>query len=1839
MAMTWKEVEKHPDYLNADSDTREAMRNGYFEDVVAPQIETNSLQAARAEFDVDTKPSAVSRGIDAVKGGIDFATEVYDDAQKREDARVKQESYSRSNVARPVSDTASFRTPLENKINQESLAATKKYESGPIEAISEVVRQGYAGATIDAPAAVNKAGQAFSPEDSAAEDFFKQGAAYWESNKAEFEPSTRNKGDFTKFTAAGARAIPLSGTAMATAGISMLSGSVAAPVVAASGIAALFGGSAYTDTLEAGLARGIPKEEAKKAAWLTGVIEGVGETLGDYVGGKFLVGLGKSFAQKLSTQGAVAAVTSPRWAAKFGKDFMGNMAVQAGTEAGQGFGQTAVENRYGISDESPIHVAKEGALTAVAMSGLMAPGAVVGHKRQADIRKFAGDLLEDANAPIEERAKAAEFVRKEMEPHIGADAAKQWHESMVATLGLDKLNGVNPANVPAGAARAEDVLGTPESPDPYPNAKPGSLSSAANIAAKNGIAPIIQPEVSNAQVQPGAANKQPNIGTAGSNTNILQSPTGNSGENAGVGNGLNTVAGGLAAQGAGQQADAAAIDGSISTTQQANTVGISGHSSEVVLPDNTTIPAQWQIVDADQVSATLKEGVNQPRDRSRAASNVQVQGIANNPNYTLLRDSPVMDFGSPTISHDGAIVGGNGRFEGVSRAYDQGSATEYRAKLMADAASKGIDPASIEGMKKPVLVRRITQPFDTRALAVASNSGGSLQYSALEQAKIDGDRMQGIGDIEVNEVGDIVLTGDNMVNVRRALHGYTAAELGSLTDKDGKLSQEGMRRFKSALLYKAYGNSTVLSRMVESADPDLKSVMGALVRAAGSVVGVRADMESGSKPASADIVADLLSAVEQLAKIKAEGISLEQHIAQQSVFGREYSEASTALLRFMHDNIRSQKRMATFISSYYDGLAQEDHLSGSMFETAPATIKDRVSHAIQNASANDEAQGSSDKAAGQAGKQPETAQGYDKGDAESAQSPGVESEASTKADEDFTSALNDLGAIMRDVVKVQRITPEETQKLLPVLVRLFDAAFRKGYYDTKAAIKYVRGQLATHEATRKFAQFIPGAMMNEAVKTAADNMPAGFFDNQGMFAQSAQKAESKPAELALSSYSNADILKRESAAKNADEAAAKEAPAKAVTSDQVDMFSPQDSLFNSNRDGTQAAPVVVENHADLKQAEKQVDTKPTDAQKEAGNYTKGHIQWNGLGIAIENAAGSERSGTDTDGKKWSVPMPATYGYIKRTKGADGDHVDVYIGKEHQSDSVYVIDQKDANTGKFDEHKVMLGFANLGDAAKTYKAGFSDGKGAQRMGAIASMSLDQFKTWLDEGDTTKPAAKYTPPASEKQGGSLADALKQYEDTGEIVTVLDMANEVQRLVDEDIAPESLQAAVDTYRDELADSDKLKGRGDMDSADEALISAIRAAIAPVKKQAGEKLENATAPEHVESGDAGVTVQELKQIAKSFRDHINSGADGDVTHIFDAPAKSEIVRLQDKARVHVSGKGWMTPAEAKTEIAKWKDNAFNQYDNDKSRSQNNQRVVLSLFDKSGKWSEPWEEAGYQVYRFDIQSDPDMGDVNNFSTEFFNDWFGDFEGMDIYAVLAACPCTDFAVSGARHFAAKDEDGRTVSSVKLVNKTLATIEYFKPAVWALENPVGRIEGLTGLPPWRLSFDPNHLGDTYTKKTLIWGRFNGDLPIAPVEPTEGSKMHSQYGGKSMATKNARSVTPEGFAYGFFQANNAIDNPVLAIAGKYDRLDRNLIEQAVKAGVTEAEINDAVEDFYYQELDDAAANEAVRELTGDKAQAQFEPTEEISNVAVAQADKALIAINRRIEKLEALIKCLS
>lgn len=201
--------------------------------------------------------------------------------------------------------------------------------------------------------------------------------------------------------------------------------------------------------------------------------------------------------------------------------------------------------------------------------------------------------------------------------------------------------------------------------------------------------------------------------------------------------------------------------------------------------------------------------------------------------------------------------------------------------------------------------------------------------------------------------------------------------------------------------------------------------------------------------------------------------------------------------------------------------------------------------------------------------------------------------------------------------------------------------------------------------------------------------------------------------------------------------------------------------------------------------------------------------------------------------------------------------------------------------------------------------------------------------------------------------------------------------------------------------------------------------------------------------------------------------------------------------------------------------------------------KTLLSLFDYSGNWSAPFAKNGWNVVYWDIKHDPDyvqtFRDIHEANAEFiYENIFDNYGTVD--GILAAVPCTDFAVSGARWFKKKDQRGDTAKSVEIVWQTLRIIDLCMPDFWCIENPISRIHTLVpevGTP--KMYFNPCDFGEPYTKKTALYGEFNTDLVKTPVEPTEGSKMHRLYGGKSERTKELRSVTPPGFAKAFYEAN--------------------------------------------------------------------------------------------------------
>jgi hypothetical protein len=203
--------------------------------------------------------------------------------------------------------------------------------------------------------------------------------------------------------------------------------------------------------------------------------------------------------------------------------------------------------------------------------------------------------------------------------------------------------------------------------------------------------------------------------------------------------------------------------------------------------------------------------------------------------------------------------------------------------------------------------------------------------------------------------------------------------------------------------------------------------------------------------------------------------------------------------------------------------------------------------------------------------------------------------------------------------------------------------------------------------------------------------------------------------------------------------------------------------------------------------------------------------------------------------------------------------------------------------------------------------------------------------------------------------------------------------------------------------------------------------------------------------------------------------------------------------------------------------------------------KTILSLFDHTHNWGRPFEKK-YNVHYHDIKDGLDI--LENFpGPGFWSDIFG-----EVHGILASPPCTCFCGSGAWDWPLKDEGKKrmkepcdccesfTEHSILLVSAVLWLVELWNPKFWVIENPVGRLSKLMpelGEP--RLRFQPHEYGDPYSKKTCLWGKFN--IPVKqPVLNLFGSITRDSMGSACEDKHGKRSITPNGFAYAFYQANN-------------------------------------------------------------------------------------------------------
>ena len=213
--------------------------------------------------------------------------------------------------------------------------------------------------------------------------------------------------------------------------------------------------------------------------------------------------------------------------------------------------------------------------------------------------------------------------------------------------------------------------------------------------------------------------------------------------------------------------------------------------------------------------------------------------------------------------------------------------------------------------------------------------------------------------------------------------------------------------------------------------------------------------------------------------------------------------------------------------------------------------------------------------------------------------------------------------------------------------------------------------------------------------------------------------------------------------------------------------------------------------------------------------------------------------------------------------------------------------------------------------------------------------------------------------------------------------------------------------------------------------------------------------------------------------------------------------------------------------------------------------KILISLFDRTGNASRPYRENGWIVIQIDTQLGTDIltWDYIKWYANYLENKSYEAEKYPEVGIIAMIPCDDYATSGAKHFKAKDTDGRTAKSQLLVDKVKEIIEFFIKLnvlkFWQVENPRTRIHTLN---PWLkpitqkfnpcdfAGYDPVPDNSRYNKETWLFGRFNKMMPKR-LEPLQKENPGwRKYGGKSLKTKNKRSITPLGFAYAFYEFNH-------------------------------------------------------------------------------------------------------
>ena len=736
---------------------------------------------------------------------------------------------------------------------------------------------------------------------------------------------------------------------------------------------------------------------------------------------------------------------------------------------------------------------------------------------------------------------------------------------------------------------------------------------------------------------------------------------------------------------------------------------IEGAQDEIVLPNGEKVAGRYYLVESGAASASHDSsngfvktegfpvdengGSVNDRDYERDKDAQQVtRDIANNYDSRAVQ-TPVV------VSQDGVVLSGNGRTMAGELAAAHNTDAAYNSHIAQYPTKWGFTKQQVEGMQHPrvVFVPDAAMPYTAETFAKFNQQemkGQSKTEQAVKLGKVVSDkafnriiriinRFDTLGDFysdsKATSEAIAELQGDGVLS---------QAQLAEMVDGGG-ISAIGKELLENTLIGKAFESNPNAVREITEYKSMRQSIITALAEISNNL----------SLDKEYSLESELAQAIDLVYQARKSGSKLGEPVSwfarQQNLdfFGlsdtvADYNNATMLMIAdIINDNRSSllKKYIQIYNHNAKDSAnGQLDLFTGSV--KGKGDIINEVKQLFSNGSEEEQQKAAQEAVA--------------RRKAESIQENGTVANGSEGSDED-----ND-----RVEGTPAEQTPTEEDGSKPVMSHDEKMAFMRQFLEDTAGDMRLLDVVTDEEVQKLIDLYDAWEVVNDGLGSAHDANDALLNNKNKAIAQKAKE----------------NIETAENAANSAF------APVEDYYNELCDKYGITDEEEPAaNATGTVAAAIT--------EAEAATEVNPTDAQKEAGNYKKGHVKVDGFDITIENPKGSVRRGTDASGKQWEQEMHNTYGYIRGTEGVDGDHIDVFFSEDPSQGDVFVVDQVNKD-GSFDEHKVMYGFPDIESARKAYLSNYEDGW--QGLGAITPVSKEEFKKWIDSSHRkTKPFAEY------------------------------------------------------------------------------------------------------------------------------------------------------------------------------------------------------------------------------------------------------------------------------------------------------------------------------------------------------------------------------------------------------------------------------------------------------------------------------------------------------------------